>query len=173
MWTLSLISHRSTVSERTFVLVPCELREIERILPTLAHLLVLIPVHPAYSLADAHSMPTFVILKSAQVADTVRGANPAALRAAVLKAANDACKSGPASSANFQTKGQTLGSSEAPTTSGGGPTLRSWIGGGGGSWADALLRMSGLYIETLFSTDPRAAAETSQWRVQGSARFDR
>jgi thioredoxin 1 len=53
-------------------------------------------------------MPTFLIIKSSAVVDTIRGANPSALTAAVRKAANDT--SGPgASAAAFQTKGRTLG----------------------------------------------------------------
>ena len=113
-------------------------------------------------------MPTFLILKRSQVAETVRGANPAALRAAVGKAAADAGKAAPLSSVAFQTRGHVLGSSEgAETPARSGPSMRSWLGGGGGSWVDALVRLIGLYIVTLFSLDPRAAAESSQWRVGG------
>ena len=111
-------------------------------------------------------MPTFLILKKSQVTETVRGANPSALKAAVGKAAADAEKAAPTSSVAFQSRGHVLGSSDnakAPARSG--PSLRSWIGGGSGSWVDALVRLVGLYIVTLFSLDPRAAAESSQWRV--------
>lgn len=57
-------------------------------------------------------MPTFLILKGTHVKETIRGANPTALRTAVLAAAADAAK-GPAASsgAYFSGKGQTLGGS--------------------------------------------------------------
>jgi hypothetical protein len=45
-----------------------------------------------------NSMPTFLILKGTHVKETIRGANPTALRTAVLAAAADAAK-GPAASA--------------------------------------------------------------------------
>jgi hypothetical protein len=57
-----------------------------------------------------NSMPTFLILKGTHVKETIRGANPTALRTAVLAAAADAAK-GPAASAGafFAGKGQTRG----------------------------------------------------------------
>ncbi|KAF2469215.1 uncharacterized protein BDR25DRAFT_304691 [Lindgomyces ingoldianus] len=57
-------------------------------------------------------MPTFLVMKSGSVVDAIRGANPSALTAAVRKAANDA---GAKSSAAFQSKGYTLGSSSQPS----------------------------------------------------------
>ena len=117
-----------------------------------------------------HSMPTFLILKNSRVTETIRGANPPALRAAVTKAAADAGRSGPATAAAFQSKGHVLGSEDAgkKPAAGGPSSVQAWVRrSGGGSWMDAAVRMLGLYLETLFSMDPRAAAEGSRWRVQG------
>ena len=113
-------------------------------------------------------MPTFLVLKNSSVTETIRGANPPALRAAAIRVAADAGRTGPASGAAFSSKGHVLGSSESISKPAAGATsVRSWLqSSGGGSWMDALVRTGGLYFETLFSLDPRAKAETSQWRVQ-------
>ena len=124
------------------------------------------------------SMPTFLILKGTHVKETIRGANPTALRTAVLAAAADAAKGGSASSgAFFSGKGQTLGSASAgsaPRSTG--PSIPS-LGAAVSSPAafaqssglpQTIVRFLGLYLTTLFSTEPAAAAEASPFRVQKS-----
>jgi hypothetical protein len=112
-----------------------------------------------------NSMPTFLILKGTHVKETIRGANPTALRTAVLAAAADAAK-GPAASAGafFSGKGQTLGS---------GPNIGAAVSspaafGQGSGLPQTVVRFLGLYFTTLFSTEPAAAAEGSAFRVQKS-----
>lgn len=109
-------------------------------------------------------MPTFLVFTSGSVTDTIRGANPSALRAAVAKAASSA---GKASTATFQTQGYTLGSSSTPSRSvggGGGSFLGGMGQGGAGGFADDAVRFFGLYLTTLFSFDAYAAAEASPFK---------
>ena len=123
----------------------------------------------------ANSMPTFLILKGTHVKDTIRGANPTALRTAVLAAVADAAK-GPAASAGafFSGKGQTLGSASTPSAARrSGPNLGAAVSspaafGQGSGLPQTVVRFLGLYFTTLFSTEPAAAAEGSAFRVQGS-----
>ena len=127
-------------------------------------------------------MPTFLILKGTHVKETIRGANPTALRTAVLAAAADAAKSsgGAASSgAFFSGKGQTLGSGSggsAGASRSTGPSLPN-LGAAvsspaafaqGSGLPQTIVRFLGLYFTTLFSTEPAAAAEASPFRVQKS-----
>jgi hypothetical protein len=123
-------------------------------------------------------MPTFLILKGTHVKETIRGANPTALRTAVLAAAADAAKGpGAASSgAFFSGKGQTLGSggSAPPRTTGPSlPNLGAAVSSPaafaqGSGLPQTVVRFLGLYFTTLFSTEPAAAAEASPFRVQKS-----
>jgi hypothetical protein len=137
-------------------------------------------------------MPTFLILKGSSVRDTIRGANPTALRTAVLSAAADAAK-GPAGGGGFgfTGKGQSLGSTGATTA----PGTRAANGSGfampnlgamagnpagysqGSGLPQMIVRFVGLYLQTLFSFEPMRAAETSSFRVQrgntGGARVGR
>lgn len=123
-------------------------------------------------------MPTFLILKGTHVKETIRGANPTALRTAVLAAAADAAKSGGASSgAFFSGKGQTLGSGSAGSTgrpTGPGlPNLGAAVSSPaafaqGSGLPQTIVRFLGLYFTTLFSTEPAAAAEASPFKVQKS-----
>jgi thioredoxin 1 len=113
-------------------------------------------------------MPTFLVFKSGSVSETIRGANPAALRNAISRASSDAGKGPAKQSVNFQTRGYTLGSSSTgsrPVNSG-----PSWLGGlgtgsGAGGFADSIVRFMGLYLTTLFSFDSYAAAEASPFKV--------
>jgi len=112
-------------------------------------------------------MPTFLVLKSGSVVDTIRGANPAALTAAVRKAASDT--SGPgASSAAFQSKGRTLGSAAEPSRPVGESPFaniqRMLMGNGGLS--DVLVRFAALYFISLFAFDAFKAAEESAFNVK-------
>jgi thioredoxin len=113
------------------------------------------------------AMPTFLVLKSSTVVDTIRGANPSALTAAVRKAVNDSAALPAKSSAVFQSKGYTLGSSNAPsrpvTTAGLG--LSSLLGNGG--LLDAVVRFVALYFVSLCSFDSYKAAEESGFSVRG------
>lgn len=112
-------------------------------------------------------MPTFLVIKSSSVVDTIRGANPSALTAAVRKAASDT--SGPASSgAAFQSKGRTLGSANQPSRAVNDGTFaglqRMAVGGGGLS--DVIVRFFALYIISLFAFDSFKAAEDSAFNIK-------
>jgi thioredoxin 1 len=113
-------------------------------------------------------MPTFLILKNGKVSETIRGANPSALRNAVSKASSG---SGKAAAPVFQSKGYTLGTAGAPgsTVDGGNGGFLVGLGQGGAGLADDMLRFFGLYLTTLFSFDAYAAAEASPFKV-GAAR---
>ena len=110
-------------------------------------------------------MPTFLVIKSGSVVDTIRGANPAALTAAVRKAANDA---GAKSSAVFQSKGYTLGSASQPSQ----PVNESPFAGlqrmmsGNGGLGDVLVRFVALYFISLLSFNGYQAAEESPFNVR-------
>lgn len=123
-------------------------------------------------------MPTFLVLKGSRVVETIRGANPSALRAAVLSAAADAAKGPGASGAYFSGKGQTLG--------GEGNTSRATRGGSifnfdiqrimlapaefaqGRGLPQQIVRFLGLYLTTLFSVDPIKTAQESPFAVRRS-----
>lgn len=114
-----------------------------------------------------YSMPTFLIIKSSSVVDTVRGANPSALTAAVRKAASDT--SGPgASSAVFSSKGRTLGSASEPSRS----VNESPFAGlqrlamGNGGLGDIVVRFVALYVISLFAFNGFKAAEDSAFNVK-------
>ncbi|ETS73952.1 hypothetical protein PFICI_13818 [Pestalotiopsis fici W106-1] len=128
------------------------------------------------SIASAHgvrAMPTFLIFKNGSVIETIQGANPPALTAAVEKSVKLAGTSAPG--ASFKTPGRTLGGTGPATTS------SRWGGGGGRSLGgssrfssfnvlNALLTFFGLYIVSLFSAsfqnfDPYKAAENSDFNV--------
>ncbi|KAH8712114.1 thioredoxin-like protein [Phaeosphaeriaceae sp. PMI808] len=113
------------------------------------------------------AMPTFLVLKSGSVVDTIRGANPSALTAAVRKAANDT--SGPgASSTAFQSKGRTLGSASEPSTT----VNQGALGGlqnllvGNGGLSDIIVRFVALYVISLFAFNSYKAAENSAFNVK-------
>ncbi|KAI2604816.1 thioredoxin [Hypoxylon fragiforme] len=122
-------------------------------------------------IAQAHgvrAMPTFLVFKNGAVIDTIQGANPPALTAAVEKAVKLAGNT--AAGASFKTPGRTLG---GPAASSGTPGRRS--GGqtlGGRPWKfspfhifNAILTFFGLYFASLFSFDPYKAAESSSFNV--------
>lgn len=121
-------------------------------------------------------MPTFLVLKGSKVVETVRGANPTALRSAILSAAADAAK-GPAKAGNasalFSGKGQTLGS-ESSRPAAAGPSLPNFgqAFSAPGAFAQGrgfpamVVRFLGLYFSTLFSFDPIRTAEESPFAVK-------
>ncbi|CAK7215163.1 hypothetical protein SBRCBS47491_002388 [Sporothrix bragantina] len=121
------------------------------------------------------AMPTFVILRNGSVHETIQGANPPALTAAVEKAVKLATGGG----STFSTPGRTLGSDEPKTASssssagiriGGGPSRPSGNPiQGHRSWFDPmriinwLISFIGLYLTSLFSLDPYMAAQNSKY----------
>src|SRR3954466_1362489 len=105
-------------------------------------------------------MPTFLVIKSSAVVDTIRGANPSALTAAVRKAANDSASGPSATGAAFQSKGRTLGSSTEPSRPAGPGGLQNLLVGNGG-FADILVRFVALYVISLFAFNGYKAAEDS------------
>jgi hypothetical protein len=110
-------------------------------------------------------MPTFLILKSGSVVDTIQGANPSALQAAVRKASSDA---GFKTSAVFQSKGYTLGSSTQPprpVNPGAFAGLQNMLSGNGGL-VDSVVRFFALYFTSLLSFDAYRAAEESPFNVR-------
>ncbi|KAF7514630.1 hypothetical protein G7054_g15147 [Neopestalotiopsis clavispora] len=106
-------------------------------------------------IASAHgvrAMPTFLIFKSGSVIETIQGANPPALTAAVEKAVKLAGTSAPG--ASFKTPGRTLGGS--------GPATSSSRGFGGGR---SLGGSSGFSPFNILNFDPYKAAEKSDFNV--------
>lgn len=125
-------------------------------------------------------MPTFLILKGSSVKETIRGANPTALRTAVLSAAADAARGGAASTgAGFSGKGQTLGGTGTASSgrSNAGMNMPNFGAAvsspaafaQGSGLLQTVVRFVGLYVQTLFSFEPALAAEGSQFRVQKGA----
>ncbi|OCK76052.1 thioredoxin [Lepidopterella palustris CBS 459.81] len=112
------------------------------------------------------AMPTFLIFKNGSLTDTIRGANPPALTAAVRKAAADAAKGPAKSPAVFQSKGYTLGTAGSTAK----PATPSWnermAGFSGQGIVDTVVRFASLYVVTLFSFDGYAAAEQSPFSVR-------
>ena len=116
------------------------------------------------------AMPTFLVLKSTSVTNTIRGANPSALTAAVRKAVADASSLPPKSAAVFQSKGYTLGSADTPSRPvnvGIAASVRSAVGtSGSGGLLDVVVRFLMLYFVSLFSLDAGKAAEESAFSVR-------
>jgi thioredoxin 1 len=116
-------------------------------------------------LTECDRMPTFLVLKGSTVVETIRGANPSALKAAVNKAVADSAKAPGATGAVFQTKGYTLGSASTPSR----PVNQSAFSGlmaGTGGLSDVLVRFFGLYFISLFSLNGYQAAEGSAFNVR-------
>ncbi|KAI1152135.1 thioredoxin-like protein [Nemania diffusa] len=124
------------------------------------------------SIAQAHgvsAMPTFLIFKSGSVIETIRGANPPSLTAAVEKAVKLAGTAAPG--ASFAKPGRTLGAGGSGSGRSAVPARRS--ASGGGSWTsfspfnfiNSLLAFFGLYFVSLLSFDPYKAAERSDFNL--------
>lgn len=125
-------------------------------------------------------MPTFLVLKGSTVVNTVRGANPSALRAAILSAAASAAKAPGKASASFSGKGQALGGAgsdglppRTANSSFAAPRLdlsallaspASFAQGRG--YAASIVRFVGLYLTTLLSLDPTKAAQESPFAMK-------
>ncbi|KAH6630524.1 thioredoxin-like protein [Chaetomium sp. MPI-SDFR-AT-0129] len=107
------------------------------------------------------AMPTFLVLRNGSVIETIRGANPPALTAAVEKAVKLAGP-GAGSGAMFSGAGQRLGGSgvgrpTAAAASGSRALARPDLG----AFLNGLVAFFGMYFWTLFSLDPYKAAESS------------
>ena len=132
-----------------------------------AYVLLLLTATRSADMYTYYSMPTFLVIKSSSVVETIRGANPSALTAAVRKAASDSSALA-ASSAVFQSKGRTLGSADAPSR----PVNESPFAGlqrlavGNGGLSDIVVRFFGLYLISLFAFDAFKAAENSAFNVK-------
>lgn len=124
-------------------------------------------------------MPTFLVLKGNSVKETIRGANAAALRTAILSAAADAAKGPAKSSASFSGKGQTLGSTSGaaggsasrPVNASITPDIGALLSSPaqfaqGRGLPQTIVRFLGLYFTTLFSLEPTKAAEESPFAVK-------
>jgi thioredoxin len=121
------------------------------------------------------AMPTFLILKGSSVVETVRGANPTALRTAVLSAAASAARGPAKSSASFGGKGQSLGSEtsgsttrsvQAPRVDFGALVASPAAFSQGRGLPHTIVRFLGLYFTSLFSLEPAKAAEESPFAVR-------
>ncbi|POS75311.1 thioredoxin [Diaporthe helianthi] len=106
------------------------------------------------------AMPTFMIFKNGQAIETIQGAKPPALTAAVEKAVKLA---GPTSGAGFSAPGRTLGGSGPATQSR--VSLRRPFKWDLNNFLNAILNFFGLYLVSLFSFDPYKAAESSRYNV--------
>ncbi|EGZ76609.1 thioredoxin-domain-containing protein [Neurospora tetrasperma FGSC 2509] len=105
------------------------------------------------------AMPTFLILHNGSVIETIQGANPPALTAAVDKAVKLA--SGAAGGgAVFKTAGHRLGGSGVAGSRPGTSVARpfKWDVN---SLIKTIVAFIGLYVTSLFSLDPYKAAESS------------
>ena len=101
-------------------------------------------------------MPTFLVLQKGAVVKTIRGADPHSLRSAVSEAAKQAGAASGLSSSG----GHVLGtSSQVPKAA---AVSRPTYSGGG--FVAALIRFFMLYLTTLLSFDPVAAAQASPYR---------
>ncbi|EAQ89563.1 hypothetical protein CHGG_06182 [Chaetomium globosum CBS 148.51] len=102
-------------------------------------------------------MPTFVILRNGSVIDTIQGANPPALTAAVEKAVKLAGGgAGGGGGAMFAGSGQRLGGSGVGRQSVVRPAKWDMKG-----FVEGLVAFFGLYFWSLLSLDPYKAAENS------------
>ncbi|KAL1877558.1 hypothetical protein VTK73DRAFT_8547 [Phialemonium thermophilum] len=109
------------------------------------------------------AMPTFLVLHNGTVVNTIQGANPPALTAAVEKAVKLAGAGGSGGAGGFSSPGQRLGGSGAGVPGRSSTSLSMPL-----SWSlrkviDAIVAFFGLYFVSLFSLDPYKAAENSQF----------
>jgi thioredoxin 1 len=111
------------------------------------------------------SMPTFLIFHHGKVVQTVTGANPPALTAAVDKAVKLAGAPGP----SFSSGGQRLGGSTlaVPGRQTGLARPMAWDLR---KIVDAIVTFFGLYFVSLFSFDPYKAAEKSGFNKKAAPR---
>lgn len=91
------------------------------------------------------AMPTFIILKNGSPIETIRGANPPSLIAAVEKAVKLA---GPTASSGFSAPGRTLGGTG---TTGSGRSLQRPLKWDLNNFINAIIGFFGLYFVSLLS----------------------
>lgn len=94
------------------------------------------------------AMPTFMIFKNGSAIETIQGANPPKLTAAVEKAVKLA---GPVASSGFRAPGRTLGGT-SPTA---GRSLQRPLRWDLNSFVNAIIGFFGLYLVSLFSVGGR------------------
>ncbi|KAM5377622.1 hypothetical protein BFJ71_g9997 [Fusarium oxysporum] len=100
------------------------------------------------------AMPTFKIFHNGTCIETIKGANPPALTAAI----NNAVKlGGPATGNVFKTPGRTLGGESRSAS-----LSKQWNLKG---FFDALIAFFGLYFVSLFTFDPYKSAEESPFNL--------
>ncbi|KAK4156757.1 hypothetical protein C8A00DRAFT_12305 [Chaetomidium leptoderma] len=107
------------------------------------------------------AMPTFLVLRNGSVIETIQGANPQALTAAVDKAVKLAGPGAAGGGATFSGSGQRLGGAGVGRPAGrsvGRPVAWDLKG-----FVEAVIAFFGLYFWSLFSLDPYKAAENSQF----------
>ncbi|KAF7557492.1 hypothetical protein G7046_g6046 [Stylonectria norvegica] len=104
------------------------------------------------------AMPTFKIFHGGACVETIKGANPPALTAAITNAVKLG-GAGVKTGAVFKTPGRTLASEKAR---GGAGTFSSW---NITKMFEAVVAFLGLYFVSLFSFDPYKAAEKSAFNV--------
>ncbi|KAK1833214.1 hypothetical protein QBC39DRAFT_432752 [Podospora conica] len=118
---------------------------------------------------SVRAMPTFLVLHNGSVIDTIQGANPPALTAAVDKAVKLA---GASAGAVFSSGGHRLGGAGVGPRQTGGvgasvgtaiATARNWSLSGMIHW---LVAFFGLYFTSLITLDPYKAAENSTYNVK-------
>jgi thioredoxin 1 len=110
---------------------------------------------------SVRAMPTFKILHNGTVIETIQGANPAALTAAVEKAVKLAGSGGGAS---FSTPGRTLGGPAAATNRAGAPRqgLSRPMRWDLNSFVNVLITFFGLYFTSLISVSGNFLRSASQ-----------
>lgn len=101
------------------------------------------------------AMPTFMVFKNGSAIDTIQGANPPALTAAVEKAVKLA---GPTARRGFSVPGRTLGGS-GPAQSR--DSLRRPIKWDLNNFLNAIINFFGLYLVSLFSVGAPDPARTA------------
>lgn len=106
-------------------------------------------------------MPTFIIFKNGSAVETIKGADPRALAAAIEKA----CRGAKAAKAayTYSSQGHTLGGGPAR----GGASLGRPLDIKG--YFDAVVAFLGLYVYSLFALDAYSSAEKSPFNVNGVA----
>lgn len=102
------------------------------------------------------AMPTFIIFKNGSTIDTIQGANPPALTAAVEKAVKLA---GPAAGGGFSVPGRTLGGS-GPAQSR--ESLRRPIKWDLNNFLNVIINFFGLYLVSLFSVSTAGPARVAR-----------
>ena len=110
---------------------------------------------------SVRAMPTFVIFHKGSAINTVQGANPPALTAAVEKAVKLA---GPGGAASFTKPGQRLGGSGVPIPRAGGASVSRPFRWDLSGLIMAIYTFVGLYLVSLFSV--RDSSDRMRGRVR-------